>query len=75
MIDAMPIAFTLRVRGEPIGLAYGTENWFRAVSFVCDRLGRTETTPSWAIDASIEVPISVIAKGYSGNGDDAGAED
>lgn len=45
--EASPV--TLRVRGVPIGLAYGVENWFRAVEFVCDRLGRTETTPREAV--------------------------
>jgi hypothetical protein len=45
-------AYLLRVRGEPVGTAYGLENWQRASAFVCDRYGRTETTPRWAFDAT-----------------------
>jgi hypothetical protein len=51
----MSESFTLRVRGEEIGRAFGLENWQRAASFVCDRFGRTATTPRWAFDASAEV--------------------
>ena len=46
--------FTLRVRGEPIGVAYGVENWSRAAAFVCDAYGRTATTPRWAFDSTTE---------------------
>jgi hypothetical protein len=46
----MSESFTLRVRGEEIGRAVGLENWQRAASFVCDRFGRTATTPRWAFD-------------------------
>ena len=51
-----PETFTLRVRSQPIGVAHGVENAYRAVEFVCDRGGRVETTPEWAIDATLEAP-------------------
>jgi hypothetical protein len=112
----MSESFTLRVRGEEIGRAFGLENWLRAASFVCDRFGRTATTPRWAFDAtsapstgapsghhetnpggalyatggivtgsghtlvgeqgcSLEVPLSNLTKGTSGNGADLDRRD
>lgn len=49
--------FTLRVRGEPIGVAHGVENWARAAAFVCDAYGRTATTPRWAFDATFDAAM------------------
>jgi hypothetical protein len=60
----MSESFTLRVRGEEIGRALGLENWLRAASFVCDRFGRTATTPRWAFDASADLDVRDHWAGY-----------
>lgn len=65
--------FLMRVRGEPVGVAYGSENWFRAIDFISDRLGRTTTTPRWAVDATVEPSLYELCR--SSKPDDAGALD
>lgn len=73
----MNFPFILRVRDEPVGIAYGSENWFKAQDFL-----RIPTLPGWITDdvwksliaakqrLEIEVPIHEIARGTTGCGED-----
>lgn len=75
----MNFPFILRVRGEPVGYAYGSENWTRAFGFlkIADfPVGLPDwiTAEAWTglVDArrrlDVEPSIVDLAKGYSGNG-------
>jgi hypothetical protein len=74
-LDMTADRFQLRVRGQPIGFAYGVENWFRSPSFLRDRQGMgfsLRDTP-WAADLDVRdhygPSLRDMAVGTTGCGD------
>ena len=70
MINAERV--TLLVQGEAIGVAFGVENWARAAQFLCAK-GEANRPPHLRNHQSLS--MADLAKGFTGNGDDAGGED
>jgi hypothetical protein len=62
--------FNLRVRGEPVGIAVGVENWFRATQFLCFKNERQAPAPHLRPRMTLEPSIWDLAKGTTGCGDD-----
>jgi hypothetical protein len=70
LLDLTADRIQLRVSGEPIGFAWGAENWFRAAAFV---KGRGEVWPlphqrHWGPVVLREQTLRELAKGTSGFG-------
>lgn len=56
-------AFQLRIRGEDVGTAFGVENWFRAVQFLCFKDEHTAPPPHLRPRMTLEPSLAQLCKG------------